>query len=44
MSYCSIVRILKSCRRYVGQVSAVGNQEFFAAVTMESISGFISVA
>jgi hypothetical protein len=41
---CSIVRILKSCRRCVGQVSAVWNQEFFAFVTMESISGFISVA
>jgi hypothetical protein len=40
----SIVRILKSCRRCAGQVSAVGNQELFAAVTMESISGFISVA
>jgi hypothetical protein len=40
----SNVRILKSCRRCVGYVSAVGNQEFFAAVTMESISGFISVA
>jgi hypothetical protein len=34
---CSIFRILKLCRRCVGQVSAVGNQEFFAAVPMESI-------
>jgi len=25
---CSIARILKSCRRYVGQVSAVGNHSF----------------
>jgi hypothetical protein len=43
---CSIVRILKPCRRCVGQVSAVGNQEFFAVVTMgsTSTSGFISVA
>ena len=42
--HASIFRILKSCRRCVGQVSAMGNQEFFAAVFTESISGFVSVA